>query len=198
MNPHFTFNTISSIQNYILKKDKIEAILYLSDFALLIRKSLDFSFNDYITFNEEINFLKLYIELENKRFDSHFIFETNIDSSISANTNTLPSLLIQPLVENIILHANYKENKPKKILLSIKNLNRHYEIKITDYGSGIKHSKIISKHKSYGLEIIKNRLKIYNDQNHSPSDLTLEFTDKKKQTGNTTIIKLYKNEHNNN
>ncbi len=69
-------------------------------------------------------------------------------------------------------------------------------VKIIDYGIGISKVKSINKHKSYGLEIIRNRLKIYNGSNHSSFDLLFEYTDKTNKTGNTTTLKLYKNEYN--
>jgi len=196
MNPHFTFNTINSIQYYILKNEKKEAIQYLSDFALLMRKTLDFSMNDNIKLKEELDYIELYIALENKRFDKSFIFEKQIHDSININSNTIPSLLIQPLIENIILHANYAIHQEKKIVLSILKNKNHYIIKVIDFGEGISKKNDLEKHKSYGIDILKNRLKIYNDKNYSPSDIQFKFTDEINKTGTSVIIKLYTNENN--
>lgn len=191
MNPHFTFNTINSIQYYILKNEKSEAIQYLSDFALLMRKTLDFSMTDNISLKDELDYIELYIELENKRFDNHFVFEKDIQDTINLHSNKIPSLLIQPLIENIILHANYKEDQEKKIKLSIRKNDNFYILKIIDFGGGITKSSNLKKHKSYGLDILKNRLSIYNGAHFSPSDIEFKYTDQIKKTGTTVIIKLY-------
>jgi len=196
MNPHFTFNTINSIQYYILKNEKKEAIQYLSDFALLMRKTLDFSMNDQVNIKEELDYIELYIALENKRFDNNFIFEKHIQHSISTNSDKIPSLLIQPLIENIILHANYSKTQEKKIVLSIIKKENYYILKIIDFGAGISKKNNLEKHKSYGIDILKNRLKIYNDKNYSPSDIQFKFTDEINKTGTSVIIKLYPNENN--
>jgi len=196
MNPHFTFNTINSIQYYILKNEKKEAIQYLSDFALLMRKTLDFSMNDQVNIKEELDYIELYIALENKRFDKNFIFEKHVQDSISANSDKIPSLLIQPLIENIILHANYSKTQDKKIILSIIKNENYYILKIIDFGVGIYSNNNLEKHKSYGIDILKNRLKIYNRKNYSPSDIQFKFTDEINKTGTSVIIKLYINESN--
>lgn len=196
MNPHFTFNSINSIQHYILKNKKKEAIKYLSDFALLIRQTLDFSFNSSISLETEINFLELYIELENKRFESNFTLELDLHLEANLQKVQIPSLLIQPLIENVILHAKYWDNQEKKITLHIYDFGTYLLIKVIDYGiTGLKGTSL-SKHKSYGLEIIRNRLKIYNGKNYDSSDLTFSATNKELQTGNTTTIKLYQHEDN--
>lgn len=206
MNPHFTFNTINSIQHYILKNDKNEAIKYLSDFALLIRKTLEFSFNDSITIDEEINFLNLYLKLENKRFENNFVIELSIHEKIDTKTTKIPSFLLQPLIENVILHAKYWEDQERKITISIYDFEGYLVIKIIDYGIGTsnkntlhKHAlnkTTLNKHKSYGLKIIQSRLKIYNGKNYKPNDLSSASTNKETHTGNTTTIKLYKDEYN--
>jgi len=196
MNPHFTFNTINSIQYYILKNEKKEAIQYLSDFALLMRKTLDFSMNDQVSIREELDYIELYIALENKRFDKSFIFEKHIQDSINPNSDKIPSLLIQPLIENIILHANYSKTQEKKIVLSITKNETYYLIKIIDFGVGISKNNNLEKHKSYGIEILKSRLKIYNDKKYSPSDIQFNFSDEVNKIGTSVIIKLYINESN--
>jgi hypothetical protein len=198
MNPHFTFNTINSIQHYILKNEKKEAIQYLSDFALLMRKTLDFSFSDLINIKEELDYIELYIELENKRFNKEFLLEKRIDKSIDINNSNIPSLLIQPLIENIILHANYSEHQEKNIKLTIHKHDNYYLISIIDFGVGISFNNKLSNHKSYGTGILKNRLKIYNGIHYLPTDIQFKYTDEINKTGTTVILKLYTNENNHN
>jgi LytS/YehU family sensor histidine kinase len=198
MNPHFTFNTINSIQHYILKNEKKEAIQYLSDFALLMRKTLDFSFSDLINIKEELDYIELYIELENKRFNKEFLLEKRIDKSIDINNSNIPSLLIQPLIENIILHANYSEHQEKNIKLTMHKHDNYYLISIIDFGVGISFNNKLSNHKSYGTGILKNRLKIYNGIHYLPTDIQFKYTDEINKTGTTVILKLYTNENNHN
>ncbi len=198
MNPHFTFNTINSIQHYILKNEKKEAIQYLSDFALLMRKTLDFSMNDQVSLKEELDYIELYITLENKRFDKYFTFEKQIQSSINLESNKIPSLLIQPLIENIILHANYTEQQVKRIIVSIIKNKNYYLIEIIDFGVGISKNNNLEKHKSYGIDILKNRLKIYNGKNYYPTDIQFKFTDQINKVGTSVILKLYTNESDHN
>ena len=185
MNPHFTFNTINSIQYYILKSDKKEAIQYLSDFALLIRKSLEFSMEERIKIEEEMHFLSLYVKLENKRFDSNFLLK--FDCNLAENRNKkIPSMLIQPLVENIILHAGYTEEDEKIIQISIKSNDGFFIIQIIDFGKGIVQKDELNKHKSYGIDILRSRVKIYNGLDYKASDVSIQST----PNGTTVTLKL--------
>jgi len=195
MNPHFMFNTINSIQLYILEKSKQEAIQYLTDFAKLLRQSLDFSFNNYISLKDEVTFLERYIGLENKRFNEHFKLEVKYSDNININKDKIPSFLLQPIIENVIQHANYKEGKEKIISLNFLNELDYIQITIIDFGhfKENKTNKII-KHKSYGLDIIKNRLKIYNSSRHNENDVLIETNNK--STGYTVILKIYLHEYN--
>lgn len=188
MNPHFTFNSINSIQYYILKNNKDEAILYLSEFALLIRKSLDFSMNELVTIQEEIDFLNLYIKLENKRFDSKYIIDFQISPEIIA-AKKIPTLLLQPLIENIIVHAEYESKEPCQIIVNIKNEHNYFLINVIDFGKS-KSVKELKKHKSYGLSITRSRIKIYNGKDYKMSDLSLYPSDPELQLGTTVTIKL--------
>lgn len=192
MNPHFTFNTINSIQHFILKNDKKEAINYLSDFALLMRKSLDFSMEERITFQQERDFLALYIQLENKRFNTDFKFDFQVKDPIDLLVNKIPSMLIQPLIENVILHANYTPQDEKIIRIIVTLDKGFYSIKVIDFGVGMQESKKISlkKHKSYGLEILKSRVKLYNGDDFLEQHIQVESTDKVLKRGTTITIKL--------
>jgi len=197
MNPHFMFNTINSIQLYILEKSKHQAIQYLSDFAKLLRQSLDFSFNNFILIKDEIQFLNRYIELENKRFNENFILETNFSNTVNVNSDKIPAFLLQPVIENIIQHAHYEKNKIKKIELKINKIDNFILIQIKDFGiNQPNRSTKIKKHKSYGLDIIRKRLKIYNGNKYKKSDLFI-FNDLKNNNGYTVTIKIYLNEYDN-
>ncbi len=187
MNPHFMFNTINSIQFYILENNKSDAIAYLSDFALLIRKSLDFSMTERILIEEEIKFLNLYLSLENKRFDTDFKIEYKVTNQL-INTKYIPSLMIQPLIENIIIHADYEDRIEKKIIINITYDHDYFTIKVIDFGKPSQDSKPLTNHKSYGLSILRNRLKLYNGKHYNFDDLKLTPTSA--NFGKTVTIKL--------
>lgn len=190
MNPHFTFNTINSIQQYILNSEKKKALIYLSEFALLMRKSLEFSMEERITIDQEKEFLELYLALENKRFSTDFQLEFEVDSSVNRMEKKIPSMLIQPLVENIVLHANYKLNEPKRIKIQIQLLNGFFHITVRDFGKGITTSNQIRVHKSYGLEIIKSRVKMYNGDDFTEDDFHVYTYNSDEEKGTLVSLRI--------
>lgn len=105
MNPHFIFNSMNSIQGFISANDTLSAERYLAKFARLIRHILENSAQEYILLSEELDALKLYLELEQARFRNKFTWEIKTDSSIDAESIMVPPLIIQPFVENAILHG---------------------------------------------------------------------------------------------
>ena len=105
MNPHFTFNAMNSIQNYIVKNKMEDALEYLVDFSRLIRQTLDNSIKNTIKLDEEIQFLKSYVNLENKRYTTPVNFEINISENIDSSKIDFPPMLLQPFVENCFVHA---------------------------------------------------------------------------------------------
>ena len=191
MNPHFTFNTINSIQHSIMKSDKKSAIQYLSEFALLMRKSLDFSMTERILLQDEKEFIELYVKMENKRFNSNFILQFNIESELIVSSKKIPSMLIQPLVENIILHADYKAHETKIIQVDISYITDYFLIKVIDYGVGkTEQNTQLSNHKSYGLEILRSRVKMYNGKDYRENNVNIGFTFPQEKKGTTVTIKL--------
>jgi PAS domain S-box-containing protein len=109
MSPHFVFNVLNSIQFYIAKNDRLNAINYLSRFSKLMRSVLNHSVSNKIRLSEEVELLRNYIELEQTRFENKFEYAIDIDASLSADDIEIPSLLIQPYVENAILHGLYSK-----------------------------------------------------------------------------------------
>ncbi len=190
MNPHFTFNTINSIQHYLIQNDKIGGIQYLSDYAKLMRLSLNHSRNEFITIEEELKFLKLYCELEKKRFEKEF--DVNFDIRIQSVPHQiyLPSLLLQPLIENAIIHGVNSINENGEINVSMTETNNYLEIEVSDNGIGILNNKTIDINKSFGLNILKDRLKIYNGKEHSNLLVKFTYLNEKQKTGTKINFKL--------
>lgn len=171
MNPHFIFNALNSIQSYVMHQDHFLANAYLSKFAKLIRLFLDSSRSRYITLQDEIVLLTLYIELEKLRFDDKFDFEISCDPSISTYIE-IPTMILQPFVENAINHGlRYKESKGWLKVRFYKE-NGVMCCSIQDNGVGREKAKSIQKntqkgYRSQGLKITMERLITYNKINNS-------------------------------
>lgn len=172
MNPHFIFNTLSSIQHYISNNDTDAALKYLSKFAKLMRRIMDNSKQQMIAVSEEISALELYLELETMRFDKKFIYHISIDKEIDQTYDRIPSMLIQPYVENAIIHGLLPLEASGKISISMEKQNDTILCTIEDNGIGREKSKDFKKnrvqqHKSMGMSITKERLDILNSSLNS-------------------------------
>ncbi len=166
MNPHFVFNSINVIQNLILEKDKTEAYNSLGKFSRLIRSILNQSDSVYATIEEEITLIDLFVELNQLRVQHSFTFKKEIQPETLVYS--IPSLIIQPFIENAIWHGilSYKGEKKGEIILRIfSNLKNVLTIEIQDNGVGRKATEIkksaSSIYKSKGINLIKERLNAY-------------------------------------
>jgi len=171
MNPHFIFNSLNSIENFILKNEKIIASEYLGKFSKLIRNILDNSKSEQIPLTKEIETLKLYIELERLRTGNSFDVHYNIPMEIIDDNITIPPMLMQPHVENAILHGiRYLEDKKGLITITMLiNDDDCLEYTLQDNGIGrlkSKEQKTYSnyEHKSYGIDITQNRIDLHNQK----------------------------------
>jgi hypothetical protein len=193
MNPHFTFNTINSIQHFLIKNNKKEGLLYLTEFAKLMRMTLEFSQLNAITIKQEIYFLNLYVKIENKRFLKNYQLKV-IQNNENVVSNMIPPLILQPLVENVFKHACYSVNSDKTILIKFIEHEEYIEIKVVDFSN----SKYINdnnegrEHKSIGLDLIKKRLHLFNQNTHITPFFIIESTNKFNNTGYTITLKIKK------
>ncbi len=168
MNPHFIFNCLNSIQKYILQQDHFAASQYLTRFSRLIRLILDHSNQDSIQLSGELELLKLYVEMEQLRFDNRFDFKVELDSSIQPDSIAIPSMLIQPYLENAIWHGLLHKDEKGKLLLQFRRTGKDdLEVMIEDDGVGRARaaelkSKQVLKKKSYGMQITEDRIAIIN------------------------------------
>lgn len=169
MSPHFVFNVLNSIQYYIIKNDRVNAINYLSTFSKLIRSVLTHSINNKIKLSDELDILKNYIELELARFENKFEYVLNVDDDIDTDSIEIPSLLLQPYIENAINHGLY--NKTEKGLLTI-NIFEDGDLiyfMIEDNGIGRKAAMELRKknfpgHRSVGAKLTEERLRLINEE----------------------------------
>jgi LytS/YehU family sensor histidine kinase len=164
MNPHFIFNSLNSIKLYIINNEKENAVYYLNKFSKLIRKILIASTEKEMTLEDELDTMKLYMNIENIRFSNEIDFQIEVDKSINTSNIRVPSLILQPFLENALWHGlSSKENNKEIILKVTKPSEGFITITITDNGIGRKESSRINqnkilKRKSVGIAITKARL----------------------------------------
>ncbi len=197
MNPHFIFNSLNSIQHYIYNSKSDEAIKYLNKFARLVRIILNNSDKPTVTVSDDLEALRLYLQLEQMRFENKFDYIVEVDESVDEDYDVMPPLLMQPYVENAILHG--LNPKPEKGLLTIhiSTQNNLIICTITDNGIGRKGSSEIkrtmpnTKHKSVGMKITEDRLKILNEIHNS--NLNVKITDLENDKGESlgTQVVIY-------
>lgn len=167
MSPHFIFNVLNSIQYFIAKNDRLNAINYLSMFSRLVRSILSHSVDNKISLAEEIELLDHYIRLEMVRFENKFTFSIEIAPDVEPEFITLPSLLIQPYVENAILHGLYNKKTPGELSIRVSEKDDVLTFEIEDNGIGREAAIKLRKqnfpaHTSMGLNITEERLKLIN------------------------------------
>lgn len=165
MNPHFLFNAINTIQYYILKSNKEKAYDYLTKLSFLIRENLDMSEKAFISLSDEIELTGTYLELEKIRFKDDFKYEIIIDKDTNPNEIKIPSMVIQPFIENAIKHGLMHIEGNKSLKIEFKKM-AYLECKITDNGIGRKAAKLINEnksfhgHESFSTKTIKKRFEL--------------------------------------
>ncbi|MFV0268408.1 MAG: sensor histidine kinase [Draconibacterium sp.] len=163
MNPHFLFNSLNSVQNLVQKNLGREAHLYLSDFAGLIRKVLNNSEKEEVSLAEELEMTEQYLRLEQLRFDFDYAME--IDSEIDVHNTLVPSMLLQPFVENAIVHGLQNKTSGRKLKITMKRQNSEIKIEIEDNGVGREAAKELSKTKNgKGSKLISERLQLLKEK----------------------------------
>jgi two-component system sensor histidine kinase YesM len=168
MNPHFIFNSLNSVNQFIANNNERKANKYLTSYSNLMRNIMENSNKDYVTLNVEIDQLKKYLELEKLRFPDKFDYEFEIDHGINTDAVMVPNMIIQPNLENAIWHGlRYKESSG---LLRIKfyKENNKTIVTIDDNGIGLTESKKIKTknqklHESLGLKNVQERIRLLND-----------------------------------
>jgi tetratricopeptide (TPR) repeat protein len=188
MNPHFIFNTLNSIQYYVFQNDKISSNNYMTKFAALIRKTLENSRHTTITIKEELDTLNLYLELESLRFKEKFDWDIRVDEEIDSLAYKIPTMLIQPYVENAITHGLMnKENGKGNIRIELELSADQILCTIEDNGIGRARAQEIklqknNQHQSMGTTITESRLKLVNEL--YGKNMKVHYTDLADAAGN--------------
>lgn len=181
MNPHFVFNSLNSIQHFILNNKSADAGKYLNKFARLIRIILYNSEKTALTVREELEYLQLYLDLEALRFENRFTWEVDISDDIDIDYIEIPPMLLQPYIENAILHGLMPRGDNGKLLISFRLQENTMVCSIVDNGIGRERSRSIRQlskqkdHKSLGMKITNDRLELINRLNGS--NLSMSITD---------------------
>ncbi|MBC6111990.1 histidine kinase [Pedobacter sp. CCM 8938] len=186
MNPHFVFNVMNSIQHYINTQNTASANKVLTGFARLIRKNLEICTKSYISLEEELEYLNLYLKLEKNRFGEKLKYFFYVDEDIDKEETFIPSMLLQPYVENAIWHGIMPKETGGEIHINIKLQDEFYlNIEIIDDGIGIENSLRDKKetHISKGMQLTKERLNLLGQIGAKPIHLDV----RQNSTNSTTV-----------
>lgn len=197
MNPHFIFNAMNSIQSFVIRSQPKEAYEYLAKFASLIRMNLASSRKGKISLEQEIESLELYLELEALRFDEKLQYHFDLGGITSPKSFIkLPTMLIQPLIENAILHGIMPKQEGGNLWVKIREIPKALEVEVSDDGVGLEaaQAKVANrpkKRKSEGLNLIRERLQLLDHTNSNLAKLEI----KPRMSGNSklpngTIVQL--------
>jgi ligand-binding sensor domain-containing protein len=195
MNPHFVFNVLNSIKLYIYKNDKQNASQYLTDFSNLIRTFLEVSNRADLSLSEEFEMLKLYIDLEAMLIHHDFTFDLVIDPTIDVKNTFIPSLILQPFIENAFKHGLHHKKGAKNLKIVITKLSgRCIQVEIIDNGIGRKAAferKLKGlEHKSFATTAIEKRINLLN---RNETMISIDYEDlyeNERSLGTNVIIKL--------
>lgn len=198
MNPHFIFNSLNSIENFMMQNEKRLASSYLNKFARLIRMILDSSRSELIPLTKDLEALQLYVDLEQLRFNNKFCFKLDVDPVLLSGDYKVPALLIQPYVENAIVHGlahSEKENLHVSVAVSLHDDYIRYTIQ--DNGVGRQLAQLYNQqnkpnHKSLGLAITEERINIFNQKQQAKGQVTISdlFDDNHQPSGTKVEIMI--------
>lgn len=193
MNPHFIFNALNSIQRFIVENDTLSANEYLAKFGKLIRRILDNSKHPVITIADEIETLKLYLDLESLRFENKFQHTMEIDPAIDTQNSRIPPMLIQPYIENAIWHGLMNKSTPGKLIIKMQLKNDFILCTIEDNGVGRQKamelkSKHKTTHKSSGMQLTQERLEMLNTMRNQKLEIKIiDLTNEKNEPAGTKV-----------
>lgn len=194
MNPHFIFNSLNSVNQFIAQNNELEANKYLSSYSRLMRNIMENSNKDFTPLSTELEQLKEYLDLEHMRFNDKFIYEIEIDESLDTDRVSVPNMLIQPHLENAIWHGlRYKESDGI-LKLSVKADGNYLSVVIEDNGIGLKKSSELKtrhqkEHRSRGLTNTYERIHLLNSLYNTC--ITMKITEKEgEDTGVVVLIKF--------
>jgi hypothetical protein len=196
INPHFIFNSLNTALFFIKKERVDEAYRHVSKFSHLLRAYISSSRNKYISIADEIQNLNNYIQLQQERFENKFDYELKADPELAIHTINIPSLLLQPIVENAIEHGLFLLSGKGNLSIHFEYIsNNHIRCIINDNGIGRVKSKLLSKDslvkkESYGDALIRDLINIFNK--YEKIKISIEYIDKQEPESGTIVILTFK------
>jgi tetratricopeptide (TPR) repeat protein len=195
MNPHFIFNSLNSVNQYIAENNELEANKYLTSYSSLMRNIMENSNKDFVTLSMETDQLKKYLELEHQRFRDKFDYHIIIDDQLDPDVIMIPNMLIQPHLENAIWHGlRYKKIKGE-LRLEFRKKGANIEVMIADNGIGLTKSKELKTqnqkaHQSRGITNTEERIGLLNDLYKTRIILNMEEVKEAQQSGTRITITM--------
>ena len=172
MNPHFVYNSLNAIQYYIQRNEVELSENYLVKFSKLVRLFFEYSRLKYITIAQEVGLLNHYLSLEKMRFEEKLNFSIAIDKNLDADSLIMPSMMLQPIVENSVNHGIFHKKGNGLISIKFEGLSNHsFKVTISDDGVGLKKAREIAvssysnKSKSHSSDVLQERIDLLNQSN---------------------------------
>ena len=197
MNPHFFYNALNTIQSFILSNDKKQAVSYLSKFSNLTRTILEMTEKETISIAEEVKTLGLYLDIEKARFEEDFNYHILVDNEIDAENIKIPTMLLQPYVENAVKHGLLHKQGEKAVTIHFQKETEHIKISIDDNGIGRQKSTELNaiknkNHNSFATEAMQNRVNLLNQYNQK--NISIQYIDKtnlnNQPTGTSVVFEI--------
>ena len=194
MNPHFIFNSLNSVNQFIAQNNELEANKYLSSYSKLMRNIMENSNKDFISLSSELEQMKEYLDLEHMRFQDKFNYEIEVDDTIDCDATLIPNMLIQPQLENAIWHGLRYKEEMGQLSLSIKVEGNELIVSIEDDGIGLQKSRELKtkhqrQHHSRGLTNTNERINLLNSLYNT--NISIDITEKKEpETGVVVILQF--------
>jgi two-component sensor histidine kinase len=190
MNPHFIFNSLNTLQNFILKNENDNAYSYLVKFSKLVRKTLEGNMSDTISLEMEIDILRRYLEIENLRFEEDINYSIHVDPAVIPSVVHIPVMMLQPFVENAIWHGLLKKQGEKLLEITFSmEQDRYLLCMISDNGIGRSRERVKApKKKSLATVFVLQRIHLLNKIHNLDCSLIIE--DKPDQEGTLVRITL--------
>ena len=186
LNPHFIFNSLGSIQAYIVQNEKKMANKFVNQFARLMRRILEMSAKEYVSLEDELNFIGAYLDLEKIRLEDKFEYAFDIDAQIDQGRTEIPTFILQPFLENAIWHGFVKDRTDYQLKVSLQKIsNKSIRILISDNGEGM-NTTANKEHQSFSMNAIKSRLNLLSKE--KKQTFSLEILESNKGQGITVQI----------
>jgi LytS/YehU family sensor histidine kinase len=198
MNPHFIFNALNSIKAYLIDNNKEKAIYYLNKFAKLIRKILEGSRTDSVALNDELETIVLYMSIENIRFEESVEFNLTTEPSIDLSAVRIPSLILQPFIENALWHGLMQKEGKRCISIDVSGNPGEIRLAIADNGIGRQNARLQSEKKTFkrdslGIQFAQERLDYFNRIHHAAYAFTIEdISNEAGEPAGTRVVFLLK------